>query len=111
MTPHPIEKIVAELRNRPFSIPIGQGTYVGLVCPDCSSQRFHCLECASNWLRTTLTTFESQIRENIAKEVEKERFKYEPPYEGQKDEQMERDWQNRVEAFTHAASLIRKGTG
>ncbi len=39
------QRILSELENHPFSIPIGDGTFKGLVCRDCKEERFWCAKC------------------------------------------------------------------
>jgi hypothetical protein len=45
---HLVAGIEKEISSSPFSIPIGEGTFKGLVCPECGKQRFVCRHCISN---------------------------------------------------------------
>ena len=51
-------------------------------------------------------TYKSAIEECV-RVAEGMRFKYEPPYEGQEDKEMERDWQQRVTALTDLITTLK----
>ena len=41
-------ELVKMIKNFRFSIPVGEGKFTTLICPDCKEQRFICKECITN---------------------------------------------------------------
>lgn len=50
------DKLVSELHNLPFSIPIGEGSFQGLKCPKHGTDRFVCKDDMEDWLKSALAS-------------------------------------------------------
>lgn len=60
IVPKTPEMVMEEFNNIPFSVPVGEGSFQGLACPNCRNERFSCKGCLEPWLRSAMQSLLQQ---------------------------------------------------